>query len=57
MMENQAYEPVFCDETTGSEDAQRAANAVYIDFNKPFNTASHSTLIARWGRYGLNGIQ
>lgn len=56
MMENQACEPVFYDGTIDSEDAQKAANDVATDFSKPLDAVSHSTLTARWGRYGHGGM-
>ena len=45
----------LCNEITGSEDKGRAADIIYLNISKIFNTVSHNTLASKLGHYGLNG--
>ncbi|PKU41435.1 rna-directed dna polymerase from mobile element jockey- hypothetical protein [Limosa lapponica baueri] len=44
----------FYDGMTGWMDEKRAVDVVYHDFSKAFNTVSHSILIAKLRKYGLD---
>ncbi|PKU46225.1 rna-directed dna polymerase from mobile element jockey- hypothetical protein [Limosa lapponica baueri] len=44
----------FYDGMTGWIDEGRAVDVVYLDFSKAFDTISHSILIGKFRKYGLN---
>ena len=45
----------FCDEMTGWVDTARAADVVYLDLSKAFDTVSHNALTGKLRRCGLDG--
>ncbi|CAM4547794.1 unnamed protein product [Caretta caretta] len=44
----------FYDEITGSVDEGKAVDVLYLDFSKAFDTASHSILVSKLRKYGLD---
>ncbi|CAM4601352.1 unnamed protein product [Lepidochelys olivacea] len=44
----------FYDETTGSVDEGKAVDVLYLDFSKVFDTVSHSILVSKLRKYGLD---
>ena len=44
----------FCEGITGWVDEERAAEAVYLNFSKAFNTVYHNILIGKLRKCGLD---
>ncbi|CAM4628179.1 unnamed protein product [Lepidochelys olivacea] len=45
----------FYDEITGSVDEGKAVDVLFLDFRKDFDTVSHSILVSKLKKYGLDG--
>lgn len=44
----------FYDIMTGWVDGRRAVDVLYLDFSKAFDTVSHSILVMKLGKYGID---